>query len=146
MGIVSRVGLGQCRNGTGRESEREGGIDQRSLQTRKRLVARIKFGEFRKELDGSDARLIEQIKFGGTRDHFLRLVEANGTSRSARTRHGCGFVLRSGSSSSVSSIAAGNRASGPIFAFYPKNNFVSVGRKTAPNGFKNVAKSPACCR
>ena len=37
---------------------------KRSLETRKKSVARIKFGEFLTELDKADARRIEPIKFG----------------------------------------------------------------------------------
>ena len=50
---------------------------KRSLQTRKKSVARIKFGEFLKELDTADAQRIEPIKFGGARDQYLRWAEAD---------------------------------------------------------------------
>src|SRR5436189_1993211 len=50
---------------------------KRSLQTRKKAVARIKFGEFLTELNKAEARRVEPIKFGGARDQYLRWVEAN---------------------------------------------------------------------
>ena len=50
---------------------------KRSLETRKKSVARIKFGEFLTELDKADASRIEPMKFGSARDQYLRWVEAN---------------------------------------------------------------------
>ena len=110
---------------------------KRSLQTRKKAVARIKFGEFLTELNKAEARRVEPIKFGGARDQYLRWVEVEANkARYSTSSSGSTSRARSRPSSTMHPTSAPS--------LHAKSRNTRNGEKRSSEARRSTRSSPPC--